>query len=71
MDTRAKQNNMHKQETNKCKKMLLCMRPLRVAYWTAKTAAHAAGVCSETADVDLTRVCFACPVNTHNNARTS
>jgi len=41
--------------------------------WKAKkeTAAHAAKVWYETADADLTRVCFTCPANAHNNACTS
>ena len=46
-------------------------RPWRVAYWTAETAAHAAKVWNETADADLTRVCFTCLANAHNNACTS
>jgi len=34
-----------------------------MAYWIAETEAHAAGACNETADVDLTRLCSACPAN--------
>jgi len=47
------------------------IKPWRVAYWTAETAAHAAKVWNQTADDDLTGVCFTCPANAYNNTCTS